>query len=150
MQPNPRTMADTFRAVADLLDAHPDLPRPYVSVYDHLPEQADLAWYLHINERATDEADQKAQAAHIIRMLGGHWSKEIYDWSEDARFSQSRDGLNFKVVVTRSAVCERVVVGEETVTIPAKPAEPARVETWEKVEWRCEPLLAGTYSGEEQ
>ena len=137
-------MPDTLRAVADLLDAHPELPRPpYVACYDHRPHEADLAWNFHFNGNAEDAADQKAKAALMLRTLGGKWAKD-FDWrdADRADFRQTRDGLNLRVTVNRSAVCERVVVGEETVTLPAVEAQPERTETREVVEWRCESVLA--------
>jgi hypothetical protein len=139
-----RTMSETLRAVADLLAAHPDLPLlPYVTLYGHRPERADLTWSLHINGNAIDAADQKAKAALILRTLGGKWNKD-FEWGDTDRadFAQARDGLHLRVVVQRSAVCERVVVGEETVTLPAVEAQPERTATREVVEWRCEPVLA--------
>lgn len=138
-----RTMSDTLRAVADLIDAHPELPfPPYTTVHSHTPERADLAWNLHINGNAADAADQKAKAAGILRTLGGTWDKDFWDDTDRADFQQSRDGLNLRVTVQRSAVCERVVVDTETVTIPAVEAQPERTETREVVEWRCEPVLS--------
>lgn len=140
-----RTMIDTLRAAADLLAAHPDLPRPpYLSCYDHTPHAADLSWNFHINDNAEDEADQKAKAVLVIKILGGKWDKE-FDWPEGidrADFTQVRDGLNLRITVQRSAVCERVVTGTETVTIPAVEARPERTEEREVVEWRCEPVMA--------
>ncbi len=133
-------MSETLRAVADLIDAHPDLPLPYVTVYDHIPHKANVSWYLHINQRSEDEAHQKAQAQAIIKALSGKWAKRFDGTTAD--FEQERDGLNLQVSVTREAVCERVVTGTKTVTIPGKPAEPERVEQREVVEWRCEPVLA--------
>lgn len=135
-----RTMPETFRAVADLIEAHPEIPLPYVSVYDHSPDRADLHWYLHINARAADAEDQRAKAAAIVKAIGGKWRKD-FD-SDEASFRQQRDGFNMGVVVVREAVCERVVVGEETVTIPAVEAQPERTTTREIVEWRCEPMLS--------
>jgi len=139
-----RTMPETLRAIADRLDAHPDLPRPpYVTIYDHTPHKADLSWHFHINGNAKDAADQKAKAAMVLRILGGKWDKD-FDWSgaDRADFTQSRDGLSLRVVVNRSAVCERVVTGVETVTLPAVEAQPERTETRETVEWVCAPVLA--------
>lgn len=145
MNDNPgRTMAETLRAVADLLDAHtPGLPlRPSVSVYDHIPHLADLAWNFHINGNAADAADQKAKAALTLRLLGGKWDKDFFDDTDRADFEQTRDGLRMRVTVNRSAVCERIVTGTETVTLSAVEAQPERTEEREVVEWRCDPVLA--------
>ena len=140
---NDRTMADTLRAVAEFIDAHPDLPRPpYVCCYDHTPDQADVSWYLSINNNAVDEADQKAKATAIIRSVGGKWDKTPS--GNDMRFEQTVNGLHLDVLVAREAVCERVVTGTETVTLPAVEAQPERTEERDVVEWRCEPLLAET------
>lgn len=137
-----RTMSDTLRAIAELIDAHPDLPLPYVIIHGHRAHEADLAWNLHIF--ADDGADQKSQATAIIQALGGKWDKD-FDWDDDinrADFKQTRDGFDMRVTVHRDAVCERVVVGEEVVTVKAVEAVPERTETREVVEWRCAPLLA--------
>lgn len=131
------TMIDALRKVADLLESHPDLPPPLVSIYSHIPDKPELHWYLHINGK--DAATQKATAQRIITAIGGKWSKSFDD---DARFTQERDGIDLLVVVVREAVCERVVVGTKTVTIPAEPAKPERVVEVDEVEWRCEPVLA--------
>lgn len=136
-----RSAADTHRAVADFIEAHPGIPTPYTSVYDHQPERADLRWYLHINDKG-DEAFQRDAAKAIVRAVGGKWDKEFND--DEARFTQVRDGLYMLVVVRREAVCERRVVGTETVTLPATPAEPAlpeRTVEREVVEWDCSPVL---------
>lgn len=138
------TMRETLARLCDLLAAHPDLPAPYVTIYDHLPETAELKWYLHISGKGGPEV-QKATAQKIIRTIGGKWDKSLDRSDNSMDFRQTRDGLDFRVVVTREAVCERVVVGTEAVTIPASEAQPAmpeRTEEREVVEWRCEPLLA--------
>lgn len=137
----PRSLADVLRAAADVLDAHPDLPAPYITTSSHRGEhKADLSWYLTLDAR-DDLATQKALAGRIVRAIDGHWEK-IPDTYQDFVFRQERPGLRLDVQVEREAVCQRIVTGTETVAIPAKPAEPMRVETREVVEWRCEPLLA--------
>lgn len=135
-------LAYTLRQVAVLLAEHPDLPAPYVTVYNHIPHVAELKWFLHISNRG-GPAEQKATAQTIVRTLGGTWDKSFDDTSAD--FTQRRDGLALRVTVTRDAVCERVVVGTETVTIPAQPATEAQPEQTverEIVEWRCGSILA--------
>lgn len=142
---NTRTLADVLRAAADLIEAHPDLPAPYVTAHTS-GVKVDLAWYLNINDNCVDLADQKATAARIVAAIGGTWEKLPDTYSTGFTFRQERDGLKLDVQVEREAVCERVVTGTETVTIPAKPAQPERTETREVVEWRCEPLLAEAVS----
>jgi hypothetical protein len=131
--------AATHRAVADFIDAHPDLPPPFVSVYDHRPDKADLRWYLNINDKG-DEAIQRALAVAIVRGVGGKWDKDFSD--NEARFEQTRAGMNMLVTVQREAVCERRVVGTESVTLPAVAAQPERTVERELVEWDCSPVLA--------
>ena len=132
-----------LRAVADLIDAHPDLPEPYTSVYSS--GSVDVQWYLEIH--GLDLAGQKATAAKIVSDLGGKWDKtEIVDGRLD--FEQSRDGIHLRIAVARDAVCERVVIGTHEVTVPATLAMPARpataehVKTVEDVQWVCSSLLA--------
>jgi hypothetical protein len=136
-----RTLADVLREAADLLAAHPDLPPPFVSTSAHPGSDAtaDLSWYLMIGGR--DLGEQKANAARIVSEIDGHWEK-IPDTYSDFVFRQKRGALKLDVQVTREAVCERIVTGVESVTVPAKPAEPERTVEREVVEWRCEPLLA--------
>lgn len=135
-----RSMSDTLRAVAEFIEQHPDLPVPLVTIYDHRPEEAELDWFLTINGRADDEADQKAKATAIVRGIGGKWDKEPF--GDTMSFRRKHDGLNLSVQVERAAVCERIVTGTETVTIAAVEAQAERTEERELVEWRCEPLLA--------
>ena len=131
------SLADTLRSAADVLEAHPELPVPYITTSSN--GSADLSWYLMHDSR--DLVEQKATAQQIIRSIGGKWDK-VPDLYSDFTFIQHRDGLRLFLQVQREAVCERVVTGTETVTIPAKAAEPERVEEREVVEWICEPLLA--------
>ncbi|VXB34069.1 hypothetical protein [Nocardioides sp. AX2bis] len=138
-----RTAADTLRAVAELIEAHPDLPVPFTSLYDHRPETADLHWYLHLAHRDPANAGDKARA--IITALGGTWSKDFNRTDDTARFTRRWNGLSLEVSVQREQVCTRRVVGTETVTIPARPAAaavPERTETRDLVEWDCGSLLA--------
>jgi len=130
----------TLAAVAALFDGQPDLPLPLISIYPRTPHKADLAWYLNINDRG-DEEMQREIAALIVRTIGGEWTKSYTD--NEARMVQQRGGLNMTLTVTRAAVCERVVTGVKSVTIPAKPAEPERTVEVEQVEWKCGPVLGG-------
>ena len=127
--------AANLRAAADLIAAHPDIPQPYVT--SSSDGTVDLAWYLNGREGA------KAKAAAVVRAIDGGWVRGEADYSGPlATWSQRRDGVRLLVQVSREEVCERVVTGTKTVTIPGKPAEPERVVEQDIVEWRCEPLLA--------
>lgn len=135
------TTPTRLRTVADILEQHPNLPAPSVSFYQS--GNVSVHWYLCLDSYGMVENMQKHYAAEIVRALGGKWNKE--ESGDDFRFAQQRDGIDYTILVKRSAVCERIVVGTETVTVPAMPARealPARIETREVVEWRCEPLLA--------
>lgn len=130
-----------LREAADLLDQHPEIRQPYLTT--SVSGRAHLAWFLPIEIRTDDE--QRDAARDLLSALRGHWKKA--PGSGDAfNFVQSRGLLDLTVQVDRPAVCERVVVGTETVTVPAVEAveaRPERTETREIVEWRCQPLLAG-------
>jgi hypothetical protein len=146
MAPTDRTaFTQGLRAVADLIDAHPDLPQPYINAYSQ-GGVVEAHWYLHI--WADDLTEQKATAAAIVSTIGGHWDKNERTYDDGLEFTQTRDGLSLEVVVNRAAVCERVVVGTHEVTVPATPKIPARpatgerVETVEDVQWVCSSLLA--------
>lgn len=137
------TMIATLQKITDLLATHPDLPVPFISIYDHNPERADLNWYFHINGRDKGTS-QKALAQEVIKAVGGKWAKSFAQ--EDANFRQLRDGLDFHIVVAREAVCERVVTGTKTVTreVPDPSVDVPTIEVTEEietVEWVCSPLL---------
>jgi hypothetical protein len=127
--------ATNLRAAADLLGAHPELVQPYVTTSTN--GSVNLSWYLTIDH---DMSAQKDEAAAIVRAIDGPWDKS--GDVENFRFSQRRGPLNIVVQVARPAVCDRIVTGTKTVTIPAKPAEPERTVEVEDVEWECKPLLA--------
>lgn len=135
------TITAALREAADLLEAHPELPRPYITSKSN--GNLELNWFLHINNTADSLMEQKRLAALIVKTVGGKWDKSSGDWDGGVfRFTQARGSLTFEVLVKRDAVCERIVIGTKTVTIPAKPATPERVVEQDDVEWRCEPLLA--------
>ena len=128
------SIAPALREAADLLESHPDLPQPYVT--SSSAGTAHMAWYLAVH--GYDLAEQKQLAARIIRAIGGAWAKNP---GEDFNFTATRGLVGLTVQVKREAVCRRKVVGTETVTIPAKPAEPERTVEQDIVEWDCEPIL---------
>lgn len=125
-----------LREAADLLDQHPDLPQTYITVGSW---GVTVSWQLTI-EYPDDLPAQKAELARIVRTIGGKWDKAQF--GDTFHFRRTYGLLKLDAYVDRPAVCERVVTGTTTVTIPAKAAEPERTETVETVEWRCQPLLA--------
>ena len=86
-----RTMPDTLRAVADLLDAHPELPRPCVWGYAG-SGNVSVQWQL---MHGVTEDEQKAAAQRIIRAIGGKWNKDAS--GETFHFEQVRDNLTLVV-----------------------------------------------------
>jgi hypothetical protein len=90
-----------------------------------------------------DEAkdEQPATARELMRALGGGTYAKNAD-TDTLHLSGMCGGVPVRIWLSRDAVCERVVVGTETVELPAQEALPARTETRERVEWVCSPLLA--------
>ena len=136
MNDRPGLSAALNEAATLLADLPGDLPAPFVTAGSW--GYAEVEWQLMID--TNDPAEQKRLAAEVIRTIGGKWDK---DPGETFRFRRTLGGLRLHVSVEREAVCERVVTGTETFTIPAVKAQPERTEEREIVEWRCEPLLAG-------
>jgi hypothetical protein len=132
------TLAANLRTAAEIMQAHPDLPIPYITTTHR--GGVEFAWYLTIT--AEDFAEQKRLARLILRTIGGKWDKKPGSEMNFKQGSILDDPISYIVQVSREAVCRRVVTGTEEVTIPAVEAEPERVETVETVEWICEPVLA--------
>lgn len=134
------TLADSLRQAADLLEAHPDLPKPYLTSPG---SRVEISWFLH---HADDGAETMRR---IVAAIGGKWRKASAEWSGPLmELDQRRGPLSLMVSVARDQVCERVSTGVQTVTETVKDPEAlARVpeiETTREVEtfeWRCSPLL---------
>lgn len=125
------TAADICRAAADLIDAHPDLPAPFVA-----PAHRALSWHLW----PWEYTDAQATARDIRRTIGGTWDKSYS--GEDLVLRRDHAGITYTITVKREAVCTRRVVGTETVTLPAQAALPERTVEREVIEWDCDPILA--------
>lgn len=130
-------LADTLREAADLIAAHPELPTPCVWGYGR--GAVTVQWQLMNRDDAKD--DQRAAAVAIRQAVGGEWSKEGY--GQSFKLTRNLGTLSLEILADREQVCERIVVGTKTVTVPAVEAQPAREVEVEDVEWRCEQLLAG-------
>ena len=126
-----------LRALADLLDANPDLQLPWEGSY---PEYGTLS----IIALGDDGA---AQIAAWAKVLPGLKKKEV----QNTYFylKGSLHGLHLRVTVQRDQVCRRVVTGTREVTKEVRdPDALAKVptvtvtETVEDVEWVCEPILS--------
>lgn len=123
-------VAAGLRALADFIEAHPELPRP-----------AYLADQPHVWCPRGDEVQT------LIRTAAAAGVPVTKHHSE----SQRNVGLRFgpfeaMALINKSEVCERVVVGTRTVQVPdpayIPPETPMVDHTVEITEWRCRPLLA--------
>ncbi len=81
----------------------------------------------------------KAEIAALARQMGD-CDKVIQN--EMFSVTKAFGPVEIRGVVYRNQVCERVVVGYETVTIPAQPAKPEETIAKEIVEWKCGSLMA--------
>jgi hypothetical protein len=130
-----------LRELADLIEAHAELAagmRSSLKRISYFPVEftqpavrAELAAFV----RAT-----KARGARITKQADDTLHKVT---------ATINDAVGVQVLAYRSEVCERVVIGTETVTktVPDPEALAAVptievTETVEHVEWRCTPLLA--------
>jgi hypothetical protein len=105
-----------LRQLADLLEQHDELPLPHEG-----RKHAPMTFYF------LSGTDPKAKMVAAVRalpvpLLKGPRDDNYFD------LNGTLHGLTIRLCAYRAAVCERVVVGTETV---------------ETVEWRCSPLLSG-------
>ncbi len=128
-----------LRALADILEAHPEVPLPY---------QGSSPQYARLTFHFLNADDPRGEMAAARRALGVPLDKDARD---DAYFDLkgSLHGLHFTMTAFRAAVCERVVTGTREVEIDepdpqALAAVPKvkRTVTVEDVEWQCHPILA--------
>jgi len=134
-----------LRALADVLEQHPEVPLPY---------QGSSPFYgrLSFSDFLTSE-DPRADMAAARRALGV--SMEKVDRGEYFDLHGNLHGLYFTLVAFRKDVCERVVTGTREVVVEepdpvALAALPRvkRVEVVEDVEWQCHPILASEQAPE--
>lgn len=124
-------VAAGYRHLADLIE----------SGQAPIPTNAAVSLWVALSGNDVDE--EPTVARELMRALGGGtYEKDVATSGGYLILRGTCAALPIDIWLTRDAVCERVVVGEERVEIPARPAEPARVEVREIVEWRCAPLLA--------
>jgi hypothetical protein len=134
-----------LRQLADILDAHPEVPLPYEG------RVSPISFAFHGYE-VEDHAGELAAAARIL--IPGSRTKNAD--GNYFRVTGSLHGLKIECWAMREQVCERVVVGTREVIreVPdpeALAAVPTTVvtETVEDVEWRCAPLLAPADTAEQ-
>lgn len=84
--------------------------------------------------------DEAAALAAFARALPGRADKSFSD-SGLIYVSGRVGGLSVEAYAWRESVCERVVIGTETVEVP-DPDAPKITQTVDKVEWRCGSLFA--------
>lgn len=128
-----------LRALADLIENNPDL-------------NDDLRWLT--SDLSAYVADKEV-LAKFARAAVAQGAKVTKDFPPDSRPDRhfylyaSFGPVQVRLHCERAVVCERIVVGTETVTKkvkdPAKLAEVPEIEVTETVEtvrWDCKPLLA--------
>lgn len=135
--------AEGLRALADMIESNPGLA-------DHLRQPlTGMSGYVFTAEPIT--AFIRAAARHGAKIVKDYPGISDRHFSAYAHFGGD---VTMRLHTTRDQVCERVVVGTETVTKrvpdPAKLAEVPEIEiteTIDKVEWQCKPLLASGADG---
>ncbi|MFD9950856.1 hypothetical protein ACFWYW_19740 [Nonomuraea sp. NPDC059023] len=126
-----------LRALADILDANPDLPLPYAGT------DSTLNWI-----ELGDEA--RRGAAVFARLMPGAVEKSVSETAGQFYLEFTLHGLNLRWIATREEMCERVVVGTHEVEVEEPDPDALalvpkikRTEIVEDVEWQCRPVLAG-------
>lgn len=136
-----------LRQIADWLDAHPEVPLPYIGA--HSPGSPLPSLSIFVQQPWDDnQPSVREQMATIARAMGrankapGRVDGTFVVWRSFA-------GINVHASAHREEVCERVVVGSHEVTeeVPDPEALAAvpkvkRTKTVEQVKWVCSPLLA--------
>lgn len=130
--------AQGLRALADLLDAHPDLTHPWDG-YDPC-----------ILHPISSEADPKAAMRDWAKATSHLRPTKNFDtWA--SLFVDFGGGIVVQVYASREQVCEKVVTGTREVTKSVKDPDALAAiptvevtETLEDVEWICRPLLAAS------
>jgi hypothetical protein len=92
-----------------------------------------------IDIHVSNGPDAKQVMAILRKAIApGRWEKDTNNYY----FSLTRevDGLDIAIKSGREAVCQRVVIGVKTEVIPAREAQPERIEEVEEVEWVCGTL----------
>lgn len=139
-----------LRALADLLDRHPDVPIPMAGTGKWNPISFAVGF------GGEDDEAVKAGVVQVARtLINGHWRKEYDAPNPDSYgdgclriYGTTAAGLTVHIYTPREKVCRKVVTtAEVTKTVPDPTVEVPQVEiteTVETVEWVCEPLLAAS------
>lgn len=118
-----------LRELADFIEDNPEFA-----------ELADTTLNLYV---ANWYEDADRQFADLARKLGGHRTKSANE--RYLHVTRMFGPLEVSVFTNREVVCERVVVGTETVEVPDPNAAKVTVER-EIVEWECKSILNGDES----
>ncbi len=133
-----------LRALADILEAHPEVPLPYQG---SCPDYARMTFHF---LSADDPRAEMAAARRALRVTLGK------DARDDGYFDLkgSLYGLHFALTAFRKDVCTRVVTGTREVVIEEPDPQAlavlpkvTRVEIVEDVEWQCSPILSDAEQG---
>lgn len=142
-QPLHVRQAEGLRAFADFIEANPEFAEELSYSLRHIDEPV-------VCDDPVVLLGRFARAAARARVANQKGGSDKY-FKLELRFS---DAVVLCLAASRAEVCERVVVGTETVTKtvpdPAKLAEVPEIEvteTVETVEWVCRPLLAADAGG---
>ena len=133
-----------LRQLADILDAHPEVPLPYEG---HSPEYGRMSFHFLSAE------NPRSEMAAARRALGVPMEKTARDDNQYFDLKGNLNGLYFTMTAFRKDVCERVVVATREVEVeeadPAAVAALPKVKRTVKVEdvrWECSPILASDAS----
>lgn len=118
-----------LRALADMIEANPQLNAHFDRMSAFFPKSADA----------------QAEIARAGLRHGAKVDKDV--WEKQHNIILKWGPVHVHALANRETVCERVQVGEETVTttVPDPTVEVPMVEVTEtvpKYEWQCRPLLA--------
>lgn len=142
---------EDLRQLADILENHPDIPMPdlwlnhNINVYKGTVNEITGKYETEYDSLEMVNLYARAQKAmvecdpNVIQ----HVPESDNDWDDPYSKIFMNNGLTYKVSVSRSGTCEKVIVGYET--IPAEPAKfieakPERTEP--KYEYRCNDRIA--------
>ena len=135
------TQSEALRALADFIDANPDLN--FGPGFDKTSVHADNdSLGIFIRSLNKSAAEVQAGVKAVRRAIGGIWDKDGDDQTFYLQQSNVFGYFETTIYSDRKLTCERRVVGVEDVVVDAVEAAPSRTESREIVEWDCGPLLA--------
>ena len=118
-----KEFVESIRALADFYEARPTLPAPYLN-------GGDISIF----------AKGKEEMAIAARLFGKS-TKEVDDSFFRIKRVEKIGVFTLQALEYRSQICERVVVGRETVEIRVPDTFKTEMVTRNVVEWHCPKLL---------